>query len=194
MRAPRSIRIAFVGAMVRAIARDQKCETRRMGDGPEIAPGDTLLVCEAAWYWCDVVVDPKRLTPAGRPKRRFVPVASVVVYCADGAARPTQPYDNVPGRVWRWKPPRFMPAWAIRHRLRVNAVHRECIHGLTEGGALREGILVGPEGIGYQTGLGPEVYPTAREAFAVAWDQLHGAGSWHANPRVRVIAFRRVRP
>lgn len=80
--------------------------------------------------------------------------------------------------------PIFMPRWASRLTLRIKSVRIERLHDISEADALAEGVKRAPDR--GQTRL------TAKELYALAWDSIHGPGSWNKNPFVWTIAYSRV--
>lgn len=162
-------RIAFMDPLVLAIAADEKTVTRRLG-AARFTPGDVLDVCEAL-----VRVDAHYA--AWDPRRKLV------AYRCDGMQPVRRDAD---GRVddidWTWKvrvlPARYCPAWAVRHRILVEAVTRETLSCVTDGDARREGIA--------RMGLAPTA-----EAFLFAFRGIHKLPP-DADPELTRIAFRRV--
>ena len=83
------------------------------------------------------------------------------------------------------RPSIYMPRWASRITLAVEAVRVERLQDISEGDAEREGAeptLVSPDG-----GSAPHV-----EGFCEIWASIHGADAWDANPWVSVTTFRRI--
>lgn len=192
--------ILFSSAMVRAILAGAKTQTRRLVRGvdpvrhiykgnanglfgfafgvnglktmlcPFGFPGDRLWVRET---WC--VYKEYDAYPGGSlgfedPR---------VHYCAD--------FDDVrPPGFGRRRASRFMPRWASRITLEVEAVRVERIQDISHADAIAEGVV-------HVMGLGPASAIPAAD-FKKLWDELNanrGAG-WAANPFVWVIHFRRV--
>lgn len=144
-------------ALVLAIASDEKTVTRRLGP-LRFAVGDILDVCEALVVNADHVVTYRcDYTPA----------------LVDGAEV-----------GWDWKvrvlPARYCPAWAVRHRILVEAVTRETLSCITDADAGREGIAR----------MG---HPPTADAFLRAFREIHDLAP-DADPELGRIAFRRVRP
>ena len=97
------------------------------------------------------------------------------------------PHKQMPGGPWCWRPSIHMPRWASRITLEVTDVRVERLQGISEGGAMEEGvdpILVPPDG-----GGAPHV-----EGFRALWETINGPGAWAANPWVWAITFKRVTP
>lgn len=185
--------ILFSGPMVKAILDGQKSMTRRvlkpqpnmlngglpMNDGRgsysieggwkrlPYAPGDVLWVRETWWHF-----DPHGvLYTDAKP-----------TYRADGEI------DFEKGD--RWRSPRFMPRWASRITLRVTAVKVERLQDISEEDAWAEGA--GAE-IEYCESM-PVGYGSCIPAFRSIWTEIHGPGSWDANPWVSAYSFERITP
>lgn len=176
----RRLGIAFSDALVLAIGRGSKTETRRLldaksGDG-RYDEGDELYVREA---W--------RTNMPSRADRDIGVETPLVQYRADGA-KETWPkrilahHDEVAmkhgiqGETYSaWRPPRFMFRALARHWLLVTNTRTERLHAITDAAIHAEGIA-------------------SREAFAFTWDQLHkDAGTrWADDPYVEVVRFRRL--
>jgi hypothetical protein len=99
--------------------------------------------------------------------------------------------DKVFADVRRWRSPRFMPRWASRRSVVVEAIRSERLQSITDRDVAAEGVL--PARIHQKhagrTGRGPFI-----DAFAHGWDKLNGkrsggAYAWDKNPWVDVITF-----
>jgi len=93
-----------------------------------------------------------------------------------------------------WKPSIFMPRWASRITLEIEAVRVERLIEITADDCIAEGIYQqGGQWIidGSETGLG---WMQPEGAYRELWESINGAGSWDANPWVWVIKFRRITP
>ena len=132
----------------------------------------------------------------------------VVWYRADQQARFAErieavcDYASVPENV-RWRPSIHMPRWASRITLEIKDVRVQRLQEISEADAIAEGI--DPQRCqhcGYTWGdcrqhmdhrlcVGREP-ESAAAAYKTLWSQIHGPGSWHANPWVWAITFRRV--
>lgn len=199
--------ILFSAPMVRAILAGRKRMTRRVvrggieqvSDGmPEGAiagrapkcpygePGSLLLVKEAAWMWCERV--PNGRTKNGRQRWRYVPLRSAPVhYAADHPERPSETVcSRETGNHWGWrlKIGRFLPAWASRITLRLDAHRVERLQAIAEGDAELEGVSYP---LAY---AGPDT--PYRTAFARLWDSIHGPAAWSSDPLVWVVNFSQV--
>lgn len=72
-----------------------------------------------------------------------------------------------------WQPSIYMPRWASRLTLAVEAVRVERLHEIDDAGARAEGVA-------------------DREAYRVLWCDINGAESWDVNPWVWVVEFKRA--
>lgn len=107
------------------------------------------------------------------------------------------------GGIGRWRSPLFMPKWASRLVREVMARRVERLQQISEVDARAEGVNVVPfypdEGFPLCDGytLGPDdgqsvLYPTARKAFPVGWDELHRehpGSAWKSDPWVLVLTY-----
>jgi hypothetical protein len=140
------------------------------------APGDLLWVRETWAEACELDEDDKPATDM----RTY--------YRADG--EPFSRYLDPDTDTWRdglkWKPSILMPRWASRITLRVTAVKVERLQDISEEDAKAEGV---------ETPILPH-WPSApfKSAFRGIWLDLHGPGSWEANPWVMAVSFERVKP
>jgi len=96
----------------------------------------------------------------------------------------------------RWRPSIHMPRWASRITLEVIGVAVERLWDITEEQALAEGVLHEP---GFAPDFDADWLPRtpARAAFANAWQGMYARRpglSWHENPWVWALNFRRIRP
>lgn len=214
--------ILFSAPMVRAILSGQKTQTRRVvkpigndegfvildyGNGgwpyrsddgdstthtvkrggklyldetPHVCPygqtGDRLWVRET---WADVgTCDP-----------------GLIVYRADYPLCVPRHYENVPpASEIRWRPSIHQRREHSRILLEITGVSVERLQDISEEDAAAEGISDGgclncgePEPCGCA-----DPKPDARDAFARLWHSINGEESWHANPWVWVVEFKRV--
>jgi hypothetical protein len=124
-----------------------------------------------------------------------------LIYRADhGAAQSVYEADLATG-AWKvavsgWRPSIFMPRSASRILLEITDVRVQRLQEISEGDARAEGVSDGgclscgnPEPCGCGN---PQ--PDARDGFAWLWQSIHGTGSWHVNPWVWAITFRRIQP
>lgn len=127
----------------------------------------------------------------------LMPVCS---YAADG----THIWSTTEGHrePWTWKrstlPSIHMPRWACRIVLEIVSVRVERLQEITEEDAAKEGMheFKLPTGsvFGYDRNgtPGKDVCTSAAGAFATLWTKLNGRDSWHANPWVWRIEFKRI--
>ena len=108
-----------------------------------------------------------------------------IEYKLDNAIKPlyvTEKHD-----CWLYPPtvnyrtPRFMPAWAARHFIFIEAVSGERLQEITEQDVLAEGIMVRSEG-----------FPICalRVWYQVLWDSINSAYPWESNPFCWAYQFR----
>jgi hypothetical protein len=106
-----------------------------------------------------------------------------------------------------WKPSIHMPRWASRITLEVTGVRIERLQDITPAQILAEGVRIpttqeGQALIDISTKHGPAHFlPRLRGAstddllrayWAALWVQINGIDSWHANPWVWVVQFKRL--
>lgn len=87
-----------------------------------------------------------------------------------------------------WRPSIFMPRWASRITLEITGVKVERLQNISGPDCWAEGIdEIRSSGDEYG-----ELRGSVVEDYQALWQSIHGADSWHANPWVWVIEFRRV--
>ena len=208
--------ILFSGPMVRAILAGTKTQTRRV-----VKPqpqGNDLHICTNAYDWqaCedgflhgliagDHGYDALSFRcPHGAPGARLW-VRETWAYERDGTGCPddtgilyraTDPGWDDEETGLRWRPSIFMPRSASRILLEITEVRVERLQAIREEDARAEGITDGGcLNCGNSEPCGcPDPSPDARDAFAWLWQSINGSHSWHANPWVWVVEFRRVQP
>jgi hypothetical protein len=180
--------ILFSAPMVRAILAGTKTQTRRIvkkteavsfdEDGrlsflpcPYGQPRDLLYVREGFSYTHDCTKDD---------------VGAPVWYWADGNP------DH--GDFTRPKPSIHMPRWASRIMLEIISVRVQKLQNISEADSRAEGIIDGgclncgnPEPCGCDNPA-----PDARDSFCRLWQSINGELSWHENPWVWVVEFKRI--
>lgn len=97
------------------------------------------------------------------------------IYAADGGFTWGDDDGCVDGRSC-WKPSIHMPRWASRITLEITGVRVERLQDISAEDAAAEGLT------------GRAKMPD----FGVLWSSIYGDESWHANPWVWVIEFKRV--
>jgi hypothetical protein len=197
--------IIFSGPMVRAILAGKKTQTRRMvrlprprpmlpgqvgtirlyrpDECPYGQPGDRLWVREAHRFEAIVChgCDDADGCDCGTTRVR---------YAADAVAidRTYTDWEPPPGPLRTTaRSPIHMPRWASRLTLEVADVRIQRLHDLSEEDVRAEGIEHHPAALAMMSGMW-----TWRGAFSAAWDAIHGAGAWDANPWVWAVTFRVV--
>jgi hypothetical protein len=186
--------------MVRALLDGSKTQTRRalrpqpQGDADLAAlphrfgvPGERLWVRErfAAFGRWEI----RRNAKKGRDEWAFVDMT-----CACGqrwryllddplGADPHATRDAAAPPAWHKRPALFMPRAASRILLEVVDVRVERLCGISPRDALAEGVLP-PDGQG--------VCEDPVAAYRRVWEGINGAGSWEADPWVRVVQFTRI--
>ena len=145
-------------------------DSNHLNPCPYGQPGDRLWVREA--WKAHTTFD--HLPPRGIPR-------SHVWYMADEGYKAESRYRHA----------RFMPRWASRILLDVTAVRVERLQDISEADAVAEGCKpIRPELV--QDGLIARPGRSAVEEFRPVWEEIHGEGSWDANPFVWVVTFRRI--
>lgn len=179
---PKARGIIFSAPMIRALLAGTKTETRRkvrlpQGDvGKNVGarpcrygePGGLLWVRET---WAH---DAASLEEARAKHEDFMGGMSSGPYY-----RATEEGAEISGLKWR--PGRHMPRWASRITLEIIDTRCEHLQEITDEGAVAEGVL------SYGN-----IHPiaTPRDVYADLWEEMHGKGSWYANPLVWVVRFR----
>lgn len=107
----------------------------------------------------------------------------------------------------RWRPSIHMPRWASRITLEILSVRVERLQEISEADAIEEGIscydvIIGSYYVNghieehadrfFFEGCDDEGFDDSVDAYAALWESINGAGSWHANPFVWVVSFKRV--
>ncbi|GJK88478.1 MULTISPECIES: ASCH domain-containing protein [Citrobacter] len=200
----------FNGEMVRAILDGRKTQTRRIvkvqPDTPEFGLRriiESSIANEIGMYfWSQedargIKARSKQFyCPYGDVGDRiwvretFSPVpdheepagCSALLYAADGNG----PYG-------KWVPSIHMPRWASRILLEITGVHVELLNAIREEDAQAEGVaqLRGGFWQHYQPGW-TQHQLSARGSFVTLWKSIYGEESWHSNPWVWVIKFKRI--
>lgn len=156
--------IIFSREMIAALRAGRKTQTRRLATSPlrKVKPGDRLWVREA-WRAED------RYDNAA-PKD--IPTHARVSFDAESGK----------GLSWKGRPSIHMPRWVSRLTLVVTATKTERLQDISDADAFAEGIQ-------QVVNEGQQDDGTARGAFKVLWESLHGPGSWDATPEVIAITF-----
>ena len=118
------------------------------------------------------------------------------VYKADGKPTP-EFFDADENLHCCWRPSIHMPRWASRLLLEITDVRVERLNGISETDAEAEGIdmealLDSQDCYDCIADHNMTGRPTATGAFKYLWESIYGSDSWHANPWVWVIEFKRI--
>lgn len=204
--------ILFGAPMVRAILEGRKTQTRRvvkdtglyaieLHHGAETAareraalatqcpygqPGDRLWVRET---WQGPLIDEELEEEFNQSPDHFKKPAFCVYRATD-----TLDAINADGEALGWLPSIHMPRWASRILLEITAVRVERLQDISESDARAEGIADGGcLSCGeHEPCVCADPNPDARDSFCRLWQSINGSESWHANPWVWVIEFKKV--
>lgn len=202
--------IIFSAPMVRAILAGRKTQTRRVissrfptsrGAAPMVEAGCPFAF-NATGYEDNIKCPYGRAGDRLWVKETFKPIGASrpagywtdpkwigreCFYAADG--------DCPTWATGKWKPSIFMPRWASRLTLAVEAVRVERLQEITPEDASAEGIDVNCPGCSGECG---HPIPRAegrnmRLEWSCLWDSINGKRApWASNPWVWVVTFRRV--
>ena len=171
--------ILFSGPMVRAILDGSKTQTRRVAKEFDEMPNlDGILQRFPRQNGC----------PHGAPGDRLWVRETWAVQHEYDAAAPSEI-----GASARWhyaatedlgglrkRPSIFLPRRGSRILLEITDVRVQRLQEISDEDARAEGY--------------DRSHAFPREWFALLWERIHGPGSWHANPWVWAITFRRIQP
>lgn len=101
---------------------------------------------------------------------------------------------NSDGEELGWRPSIHMPRWASRIILEITGVRVERLQDINEADARDEGVTDGGcLSCGDHEPCGcTDPKPDARDSFCRLWQSINGEESWHANPWVWVVEFKRI--
>lgn len=175
---PQPFDIGPVGGTFAAAWNEKTAEAYEHFHCPYGQPGDRLWVRET-FFPCPIG---QYATNCKIPKQK--PDKWTVLYPADG--------DGISAPL-KWKPSIFMPRWASRITLEITGVRVEWLQKISEADALAEGVTI-PS---YDKNLEPVTIGgctsgAGRIAYKELWESINGPNSWHANPWVWVIEFRKI--
>ena len=191
--------ILFSAPMVRAILDGRKSQTRRVVDRfsrfgnvrqfePSNTPGYDFHFRDKKGLWQDFrKPDLLKLCPYGQPGDRlwvretWAPMCSFDPSPETGAVYKADNHLSQKAIAAKWTPSIHMPRWASRITLEISTVRVERLQDISEADAKSEGCPC------YETPDG-----TCSYWFRELWESINGAGSWAANPWVRVVDFRRL--
>ena len=202
--------IIFSAPMVRAILSGAKTQTRRVmkvrchsiceGDDGKLWPwSEDAELAEDFWHPCHFGKPGDRLWVRETCRAEAIGDEGLcgVRYVADGQF---MPIANTREASDRWVqlywyrgmegatvPPIHMPRWASRITLEVTGVRVERVQDISGMDAKREGVSV-PAHIP-EDGADLDY---ARRGFRRLWEEIHGPGSWDANPWVWAVKFKRL--
>ena len=208
--------ILFSAPMVRAILAGTKTQTRRVlkqATGPSLSVGiddDASGVAELSWLWgdgpgYDVLETIKRVPcPYGRPGDKLWVRETWQafergwdVYKGIPKSRPSNcctlyAADDVDGDLG-WRPSIHMPRWASRITLEITGVRVERLQAISEADAIAEGIeKLGNDFWSLYGQHNVDSTYSPKASYRALWMSINGHESWHSNPWVWVVEFRRV--
>ena len=180
--------ILFSAPMVRAILEGKKTQTRRVWKQPTslCMKDDCLYATEHdARQSFNPIARDEIVCPYGqRGDRLWVREAFHICphhedyfYRADDENLPLKCKAHT-----KWKPSIHMPRRASRITLEITSIRVERLQDISDADALAEGVD--------QTNTSIRGY--AAERFKRLWSSINGADSWHSNPWVWVIEFKKV--
>ena len=205
--------IIFSGPMVRALLDGNKTQTRRvvkMKPHHQIEERDN----GTPWPWMydgERDADSWMACPYGQPGDRLWVRETYyltdngdeeyAVYAADSDAvrehlasldqlPPSFPAD-VKYRHRKLRPSIHMPRWACRITLEITSVRVERLQDISFADAAAEGLQYTSERLDRWSADGSSWHATPQQAYRALWEQIHGPGSWPANPWVWVLEFNR---
>lgn len=197
--------IIFSAPMIRALLDGRKTQTRRVlkpqpaasttcvephpeyrdewrafADGeplhsffPPYAVGDRLWVRET-WGLNHMDYDVPAPIPKVRPPSDKLRDDQLIYFADEEDA---EIVSEMPRR-----PSIFMPRWASRLTLNVTGVKVERLQEISEDDAKAEGVRA-------PVNVSPDLGSTHVDGFGDLWDEIHGEGSWDANPWVVALTF-----
>lgn len=211
--------ITFSAPMVRALLDGRKAQTRRLLRNSENygcptgdCPHETQAECNTAMASLSAkevgfaIGDSCYVREAWRVHASFDAMPGSELEALAPRVWPEVDRDNCDAHG-RYRHARFMPRWASRLTLFVDAVRVQRLQDITEADAVAEGVRrlcedskydTGPNHFTVETGglVGGSLNaPTARETYALLWDCLHeNPGTrWHDNPWIYALTFRVAR-
>jgi hypothetical protein len=170
--------IIFSAAMIRALRRGVKTQTRRLIKPSNLASaishGSDSKCClfrigMRLWVketWRANLEYDDRLP-------REIPVDSPIYFDADG---------DLPPEAGKVRNALFMPRWMSRIDLAISAVRAEQLVCISEADARAEGV----------GGDDAEHYGGRKQAYQARWEIIHGPGSWREDMYVWVVEFQSV--
>jgi hypothetical protein len=144
----------------------------------DLSPKQIGDACVNAGYqkpWCPIQYEADGVRTSEKDWREFGPHPSTVT----------------PGR---YRHARFMPRWASRILLEVTDMRVERLQAISEEDARSEGAESTFAPRWYSDRYGSLCGSQHRHGFVGVWEAINGADSWHANPFVWVVSFKRITP
>jgi len=187
--------ILFSGPMVRAILDGSKTQTRRIAKEFNEMPNlDGILR-----RFPNIDVPVQKGCPYGTPGDRLW-VRETWAHERDGTGCPddtgvlyraTDPGWDDEGTGLRWRPSIFMSRASSRILLEITDVRVQRLQEISEEDARAEGVTPTMPIYGDCGGFEHQGH---RDSFIRLWESINGPNSWHANPWVWAITFRRLEP
>jgi hypothetical protein len=179
--------ILFSGGMVRAILDGSKTQTRRIAkEFNEMPSLDGILRRFPNQEGC----------PYGTPGDRLwvrETFAQGVEGCPGGISYRADHFDpkgDGPAHPMKWRPSIFMPRASSRILLEITDVRVQRLQEVSADDCRAEGHPAD-----WSRSPDPEVHnDAARDWYMDLWQSINGSDSWHANPWVWAITFRRLEP
>lgn len=200
----------FNAEMVRAILDGRKTQTRRMltprqlemigyaaqaGECYPLESGQQHANSQAYYReWCPFGAVGDRIWVRETWAEAGGNAPELQLYRANYPDHVPSHYEHLkPAEEIRWRPSIHMPRWASRITLEITDVRVERLNAISESDAQAEGVtqLRGGFWKHYQPGW-TQHQLSARGSFVTLWKSLYGDESWHSNPWVWVIEFKRV--
>jgi hypothetical protein len=204
---PKERPILFSAPMARAILDGSKTQTRRVAKHPLAQAAVRINSYKGQSEFDCILPDGTGgiiQCPYGKPGD-WLWVRETWAYERDGTGCPddtgilyraTDPGWDDEETGLRWRPSIYMPRRASRILLEITDIRVQRLQEISEEDARAEGIdddaadrvLMMAEAMNQR-----EPRPFA-SAFETLWEDINGTNSWAANPRVWVVAFRRLAP
>ena len=140
--------------------------------------GDVLWVRETWQNECEEIQ-----IAGGDWSNAYLNATGKFVYKADGEVLPK---DSV--AFGKWKPSIHMPREACRLRLEITDIKVGRVQDISEEDAMKEGV----KGTGLSSAISADEIETARDRFLSLWESINGPDSWHSNPWVWVVSFKKL--
>lgn len=189
--------IIFRAEMVRSILAGRKTQTRRIVKPLHMAAVDAeqfpiLAMCPCGSpgdrLWVRETCRAEAIGDEGLCGVRYVADGQFmsIANTREASDRWVQLY-SYRGMEGATVPPIHMPRWASRITLEITGVRVERLQDISGMDAKREGVSVPAH-----TPEDGADLDYARRGFRRLWEEIHGGGSWDANPWVWVIEFKKL--